>query len=443
MFAVSCITANAQLLHLSVADTTLQAHSIILGNSMENIKFDNNGICNYNDATIKGKTKINVCLSDYSSYSAVLEPGKTLTLTISKKNGKTFATYKGDNADMSVFFNAFDNFIPEKNSPYEKMNPGSDTITHDEAFRREAASYDLMCKMINKMKDPTDRKVYKQKLDIKHLSNRLELHADRDWKYGRDIHKDADYQKLLAQINPNDTVYLDNNLINTLIIGHMPIKVDENTDVTEYGTNYINTMAQYVTHKEIKHLLLDKLANDVLSADGALDANRFWSAVKQQGDTAVINKYQYIVDSKIATKSGMKCPDITFSDAQGTNHHLSEYFGKTLYIDLWATWCGPCCMEIPYLEKHVEHYKDNSRVQFISISMDKDHAAWLKKINEDKPAWQQFSTNAKEDRMLSLQWGVMSIPRFLIINPDGTICNNDAFRPSDDDFVSKLDAVIK
>lgn len=49
---------------------------------------------------------------------------------------------------------------------------------------------------------------------------------------------------------------------------------------------------------------------------------------------------------------------------------LSELFGKFLYIDVWATWCGPCCAEISHLEKLVERFAGNDKVRFVSISSD-------------------------------------------------------------------------
>ena len=139
----------------------------------------------------------------------------------------------------------------------------------------------------------------------------------------------------------------------------------------------------------------------------------------------------------------MKCPDVTFSDPEGQQHRLSDYFGKTLYIDLWATWCVPCMMEIPALARQVEHYKDDARVMFISISMDKNRQSWLAKLQKDRPAWPQFIANSEEDALISREFGVMSIPRFLLIKADGTILDADAFRPSDPKFSEKLDALLE
>jgi thiol-disulfide isomerase/thioredoxin len=443
--ALISTSASAQLLRVEVTDTALQHKAMLVSNyGIDSVKFDSKGVYIFNNEKIKKQDKVMIMLCDYSTYDAAVEPGKTLILRIDRKKGKNNASYKGDNADLSDYLNKMDQFRPEKSSSYEKGNPGTDTISHQEAFKRLSAKYDALTKLVAKMKNvsETDRKNYKSYVEWKNLNNKITLLADKDWKYGIDTKNDAEYQKLINQINPNDTSYLNYNLIATYISAKIPLKLDSNTNLTEYGLSYINTVARYITNPSIKHLMLDNLTNEIIGVNG-VDIAKYWNALKQQGDSSIIKQYQYIVDAKLNTRSGMKCPDVTFSDPDGKSHHLSDFFGKTLYIDLWATWCGPCCAEIPYLEKMVEHYKTNNHIQFISISLDTNHDAWLNKVKTDKPAWQQFNVNKEEDRIISTQWGVMSIPRFLIINPDGTICDNDAFRPSDTNFISKLDAIIK
>ncbi len=138
----------------------------------------------------------------------------------------------------------------------------------------------------------------------------------------------------------------------------------------------------------------------------------------------------------------MTAPDFTFSDRNGKGYRLSDMRGKVLYIDCWATWCGPCCREIPFLEKRVEEYKGNDKVRFVSISVDSNKEAWEKKLDKDKPEWEQFIVNGEENKIMSKAYGISGIPRFILINPDGTIADGDAFRPSNENFHQKLDAVL-
>ena len=79
---------------------------------------------------------------------------------------------------------------------------------------------------------------------------------------------------------------------------------------------------------------------------------------------------------------------------------------------------------------------------FISISLDRNEKAWKEKIAKDQPQWPQFHANRDEDRSITEQFGVMSIPRFIIINADATINNSDAFRPSNEHFDEKLTGII-
>jgi hypothetical protein len=79
---------------------------------------------------------------------------------------------------------------------------------------------------------------------------------------------------------------------------------------------------------------------------------------------------------------GLDAPDIEFEDINGKVFHLSDFRGKPLYVDLWASWCGPCCEEIPHLAKFVESLGKDPEIVCISISTDDDRNEWTKKLDE-------------------------------------------------------------
>lgn len=64
-------------------------------------------------------------------------------------------------------------------------------------------------------------------------------------------------------------------------------------------------------------------------------------------------------ETKAAGKETVAAPDFTLTDQFGNVHTLSEYKGKTIFLNFWATWCGPCRMEMPYIQKVYEHYGSN------------------------------------------------------------------------------------
>ena len=136
-------------------------------------------------------------------------------------------------------------------------------------------------------------------------------------------------------------------------------------------------------------------------------------------------------------------PDVELTTPEGKTLKLSSLTqGKFTYIDVWATWCRPCCQEIPFLEKLVERYKGNDKVQFLSISIDQNKADWLKKLETDKPQWQQFIIQGETAAQFSDDWELTGIPRFIVIGPMGTIVSADATRPSDPTTVSMIDELI-
>ena len=94
------------------------------------------------------------------------------------------------------------------------------------------------------------------------------------------------------------------------------------------------------------------------------------------------------------------------------------------------------------MAKLYEHYKDNPDIAIISISIDNDVNAWRKMITKDKPAWPQFIAEGAQNMKMSNDWGITAIPRFIILNADGTINSANAVRPSAEDIIQQLDAVI-
>ena len=135
-------------------------------------------------------------------------------------------------------------------------------------------------------------------------------------------------------------------------------------------------------------------------------------------------------------------PVIIASD--GSKSRLSDILAqkKVVYIDIWATWCGPCCREIPHMDKLVERFKGNDAIVFVSISRDDDRDAWLRKLDRDKPVWPQYVFDkASGDKFMDAM-SIRGIPRFLIIGPDGRFISVDAERPSDSGIDAVLNAAI-
>ncbi|WP_225035834.1 TlpA family protein disulfide reductase [Winogradskyella sp. SM1960] len=129
---------------------------------------------------------------------------------------------------------------------------------------------------------------------------------------------------------------------------------------------------------------------------------------------------------------GSEAPDVKFENTKGESVSLSDFRGKYTYIDLWATWCGPCIKEIPSLQK-VEKQYHGKNIQFVSISFDKakDHEKWLNFVKEKSLTGHQLIASKETHDILSETYNIKMIPRFIFLDPEGKVIDATAPFPSD------------
>lgn len=117
---------------------------------------------------------------------------------------------------------------------------------------------------------------------------------------------------------------------------------------------------------------------------------------------------------------GKVAPEFSYPTPDGKkNLGPQDFKGKILVLDFWASWCGPCRQEIPHLKEAYKAYHDKG-VEFFSVSIDKDGAAWRKAMKEENMPWEQAQApKAGKDVMKLYQFS--GIPYILVLDKEGKI----------------------
>ena len=174
-----------------------------------------------------------------------------------------------------------------------------------------------------------------------------------------------------------------------------------------------------------------------------LDSN-FVVLQKQNIEESLFGLKQYY-NQKLAGKkmNNSKAPNFDFENHAGGKTTLESLKGKYVYIDLWATWCGPCRAEIPFL-KELEKSLHDKNIAFVSISTDseKDHEKWKTFVKEKELSGiQLYADRANMDFIKA--FNVNTIPRFILIDPTGNVVDADAARPSDPKLKEQLAGLLQ
>lgn len=236
-------------------------------------------------------------------------------------------------------------------------------------------------------------------------------------------------------------------------------KFDESIVYSGVGANENNYLAQatieeskedydkILASKEADFNLLteEKSKADLLKLESSNLDPAFIALQKKKIEGAKMGLIKYYAEAqkKLQLNNSISAP-FDYLNFKGGNTKLSDFKGKYVYIDVWATWCGPCRAEIPFLKKTEEKY-EGKNIAFVSISVDvqKDFEKWKKFVDEKQLGGVQLFADQDWNSDFMKSFSINSIPRFILIDPTGKIVSADAARPSSPKLQEQLDALLK
>lgn len=223
--------------------------------------------------------------------------------------------------------------------------------------------------------------------------------------------------------------------------------VTEDTTLQEdwevaYAKQYYELEKDKQVSDGVRDYLLASNVNDFITYFGTENVEEIYQAyLNDYGNPDYVPVIQKTYDAWKKLSKGEIAPTFAYENLEGETIDLAEMKGKVVYVDIWATWCGPCKGEIPASKELKKKFADRDDVIFMYVSVDEEKGKWIDFLQAD-PEFKgtHVITGTGWQSKITDDYMIDGIPRYLLIDQEGMIVSASAPRPSSGE---KIEGMIR
>ena len=401
---------------------------------IDTLSVDKNGVFDYS-VVVENPQGVFLVFEEYKcSINLFIENGMNARLTISFVQEPSMGmmiykpqfVYEGDNGDCTQFTNDYEDWSLYKSPwPFSRI----DTLSFAEYREKFQEDVDSVKSELMKVKSRAFKRIMAEEIDRSIPANLFRF----AWS---ELRNDADFEQFAESFDRNDVDNIDmaERYLRHYLRHHPAPKGQK-------GTHYLISLKQVFTNQEV----IDAFADDYI--DGYLkQAPEDMEAVLDVYKKISTNTKAHVSAEAVYAhyknlRKGADALDFEMTDEKGKKCRLSDFRGKAVYIDVWATWCGPCRAEIPYLVK-LEKEMEGKDVVFIGVLIDqkKDHRKWLEVLEQEGLSGVQLFAGVSPQIMKDYKF--TTIPRFMVFDREGKVVTTKSPRPSSPELKKLLEKLL-
>ncbi len=379
-----------------------------------------------------------IFLENRSSFILFLHPGDTLFLDADLQTFATSRKYSGNGAIYNNYLTSYLNSSNKFQQSIQKVFSQTEEIAVAAMDSVRAANTKVLDDLKANNSDIDARFVKFEEARILYEWALLHNIYPMYYKYFTkmsDFKTSPEYTNYLAECNLNDTSLLSLDMYRIFLTTYVGYKMEEyyaDPAIMQQNPSAILYRLQLIDktfdQPKIKELMAYESVKGHLKERGIEEYDLYYDTYKKLcSNPKFLEETDAIVADEMHLRKGAPAYNFSFVDIDGNTVSMSDFKGKYVYVDVWATWCAPCKAEIPYLKKLEEDFHGKNIV-FVSISVDQTQDPWRNMVGQEKLQGVQLWGGLAQE--FSQFYKIEGIPRFMLFDKEGNILEAKAKRPS-------------